>query len=250
VTITNQWQRALDDHTLAGNLSRTDRAVAEAVRSFRRQGIANPTQAAIARRAGCSDRQVRRSLVQLRHVSIVAWDAEHVPMGCRRRQIANRYRLLNPWRQVLTGQRLRRKTQGGPKGPANKERTDSSFTSNRARAPETRRLAENKMANRKAAPLPEERWAAQAALAAVAERRRRLIDLPAANRAAPEETSLEAIRQRRQEALGFGNKPAQQGLAVYEPRQGGDHVQQQQRRHDVQIGLADVRDKRKKELGL
>jgi hypothetical protein len=120
------WERCIEDHVLAGNLTRTDRAVAQALARYLRRGILNPSHGQIATWAGCCRRQVKYSLAQLRHLGLVEWRPEFVPCGRRRRQVPNRYRMRPPQR-VLAGRRRRRGGGGGTAAPTFQSAISSSF---------------------------------------------------------------------------------------------------------------------------
>jgi len=82
-------------HHRAGRLTACGLDVAEALlRRLGADGRLDPTQATLAKDAGCDDRTVRRALVNLRDNGLVQWCRRLVRDGWGARQTSNQYELL------------------------------------------------------------------------------------------------------------------------------------------------------------
>lgn len=117
-----EWYARVETEFQAGNLTRTWRDVLRALMTFRGKDGIRPSQESIAKRAGCSDRTVRRALTQAKQLDMAWW----LPRGpSRKRRDTNRYTLNVPDRPIKPGMRPafpKPPTTGqvGPRVPFNK----------------------------------------------------------------------------------------------------------------------------------
>jgi len=95
----SQWTDRLNDETLVGNLTTTERDALLATRSLILGGNPTPTQYQIAHRGGCSRRTVQRAHARARELGLMATIAQFD--GARGRRSANRYRLQQPRGPVI-----------------------------------------------------------------------------------------------------------------------------------------------------
>ena len=103
------WTARVWSEFHADNLTRTWRDVLLTLRTFRGPGgVAWPSHATLAARAGCSVRTVQRALGQARALGLVSWAERRVRGAWRSLRTSNAYRLLAPAEPVQPGQRAPR----------------------------------------------------------------------------------------------------------------------------------------------
>lgn len=96
----------------AGNLTRAYRDVLLTLHTFRGAGgIAWPSHATLADRAGCCVRTVQRTLHQAQRLGLVSWIERRVRAGWRWLRTSNAYRLMAPGNPVQSGQRTSRRRE-------------------------------------------------------------------------------------------------------------------------------------------